>query len=138
MAADNPKRPTVEPGGFQNLLGYEITDWDVGQATIVLDVDERHGNRHGLAHGGVLMTILDAACTRAGAVDPETDEIRRAATVSMTTNFVAPVKPGRVRAEAVTTGGGRRLFFAEAKAYDADGNLVATAAATCRYASPAK
>ena len=135
MESGKRNRPAVEPGGFQQMVGYEITDWEVGRAVIVLHVEEKHGNRHGLAHGGVLMTIMDAACTRAGAVGPDTSDIRRAATVTMTTNFIAPVKPGPVRCEAEKTGGGRRLFFAEARAYDSEDNLVATATATCRYAS---
>lgn len=123
----------VEPGGFQKLIGYDIAEWRAGHAVLTIDLGQHHGNRHGLAHGGVLMTLLDAACTRAGAVDPESGEIRRAATVSMTTNFVRPAMDCRLTAVGRKTGGGRRIFFAAADIFDEDKNLVATGVATCRY-----
>lgn len=135
MAADTPEKPSVDPGAFQKLIGYEITDWGPGFAIIELDLKDEHCNRHGNPHGGVLMTLLDAACTRAGTVDPETNEIGRAATVSVTTNFIGVAQGGKLRIEGKKTGGGRRLFFAEAHAYDGEGNLVASAVGTCRMAS---
>ena len=135
MADDTPQKPSVEPGAFQKLLGYDITDWGPGFAVIELDLEDHHCNRHGNPHGGVLMTLLDAACTRAGTVDPETNEIGRAATVNVTTNFIAVAQGGKLRVEGRRTGGGRRLFFAEAHAYDGDGRLVASAVGTCRISS---
>jgi len=131
---DKKAKYDVEPGKFQKLLGYEIIDWDVGYANLVMDISEDHCNRNGLTHGGVLMTLLDAACTRSGTVCPETHEFRRTSTVSMTTNFLYGAKPGRIRVEGRKTGGGRRIYFAEAKAFDEAGNLLATGVATCRYA----
>ncbi len=126
--------PHVEPGGFQKLIGYEIAEWDVGHAVLTLDMDTNHANRHGNAHGGILMTLLDAACTRAGAVCPDTGEIRRASTVSMTTNFIRPGQAGMLKAVGTKTGGGRRIFFATAEIFDADGELIANCMATGRCA----
>lgn len=131
----NDARPTVAPGEFQKLIGYELTDWGPGFSVLELELDERHTNRHGNPHGGVLMTLLDAACTRAGTVDPDTGELVRAATVSVSTNFIGVAKGGKLRVEGKKTGGGRRLYFAEAHAYDSEGNLIASAVATCRYAT---
>lgn len=126
--------PHVEPGGFQKMVGYEITEWRAGYAVIELDLTEHHANRQGPAHGGVLMTLLDAACTRAGAVDPDSGDIRTAATVSMTTNFIRPATTGKLRCVARKTGGGRRIFFAAADVFDAAGELLASAVTTghCR------
>ncbi|MBM09891.1 MAG: aromatic compounds catabolism protein [Magnetovibrio sp.] len=125
--------PDVESGEFQKLVGYKITEWDIDHAAISLEMAEHHSNRYGHAHGGVLMTILDAACTRAGAMCPDTGKIRKSATVSMTTNFIHPAKNTRLRVIARKTGGGRRIFFATADAYDSNNNLIATCVATCRY-----
>ena len=113
-------KPYVKPGGFQKMVGYDIIEWDVNHAVIVLNMTENHTNRHGLAHGGVLMTILDSACTRAGAVCPDTGNIRNASTVSMTTNFIHVAKDTMLRVVARKTGGGRRIFFATADAFDDD------------------
>ncbi len=123
----------VEPGGFQKLIGYDVVDWGPGHAVLTIDLGGHHGNRHGHVHGGVLMTLLDAACTRAGSVDPQSGAIRRTATVSMTTNFLAPAKECRLKAIGRKTGGGRRIFFAAADIFDEDDNLIASAVATCRY-----
>ena len=88
MVADTPPISSIETGEFQKLIGYEITDWGPGFAVIELELKDEHCNRHGNPHGGVLMTLLDAACTRAGTVGPETHEIGRAATISVSTNFI--------------------------------------------------
>jgi len=125
--------PHVEPGEFQKLVGYKITEWDTNHAVILLEMKEQHANRHGQAHGGVLMTILDAACTRAGAVCPDTGDIRKTSTVSMTTNFIRSTKDTNLLVKARKTGGGRRIFFATADAFDDSGNLIASCVATCRY-----
>ena len=135
MTKEIPNKINVEPGAFQKLIGYEITDWGPGYVIIELELGDCHFNRHGSPHGGVLMTLLDAACTRSGTVDPETGEIWRAATVNVTTNFIGIAKGSKLRIEGRKTGGGRRLFFAEAHAYDAEENLIASALGTCRYAS---
>ena len=124
---------SVEPGPFQALIGYAMIDWGPGYAIIELELEDHHCNRYGDLHGGVLMTLLDAACTRAGSVDPQTGKIRRASTVNVTANFIALAKRGVLRTEGRKTGGGRRLFFSEARIYDSQGNLVASAVGTCRY-----
>ena len=138
MVTDTPTKFSVEMGKFQKLIGYEVTDWGPGFAVIELDLKHEHCNRYGNPHGGVLMTLLDVACTRAGTVDPETHEIGRAATVNVSTNFIGVAQGGKLRIKGKKTGGGRRLFFAEAHAYDREGNLVASAVSTCRYVSNAK
>lgn len=125
---------SLEPGGFQKMVGYKMTKWGPGFAVLELELQERHLNRHGNPHGGVLMTMLDAACTRAGAVDPQTGALLPAATVNVSTNFIAVATGNKLRVEGRKTGGGRRLFFAEAYAYDSTGDLVASAVGTCRYA----
>ena len=124
---------TVKPGAFQKLIGYEIAEWGPDYATIELILDGRDLNRDGNPHGGVLMTLLDAASTRSGAVDPETGENRKAATVNVATSFIAITQGDKIRVEGRKVGGGRRLFFAEAHAYDEEGHLVASATGTCRY-----
>jgi uncharacterized protein (TIGR00369 family) len=126
--------PYVEPGGFQKLIGYEITEWAAGYAVLTLGFDNNHANRHGSAHGGVMMTMLDAACTRAGAVCPDTGDIRAAATISMTTNFIRPGQGRLLKAVGRKTGGGRRIFFASAEIFDENDELLANAIATGRYA----
>jgi uncharacterized protein (TIGR00369 family) len=134
MSENENKVPLhIEPGGFQKLVGYDVVEWGPGLAELTIELSHHHSNSHGFVHGGVLMTLLDAACTRAGALDPESSDIRRSTTVSMTTNFLAPAKEGRLKVIARKTGGGRRIFFTTADVYNEDESLVASAIATCRY-----
>ena len=133
MTIETPMKVTVEPGAFQKLIGYEVAEWGPGYAIIELILDGRHLNRYGNPHGGVLMTLLDTACTRSGTFDPETGENKKAATVNVATSFIAIAQGDKIRVEGRKVGGGRRLFFAEAHAYDAEGHLIASATGTCRY-----
>lgn len=113
--------------GTQRLVGYVL---DVGQpdrrARCMLDVDERHLNRHGVLHGGIAATLLDNAsgATASLTVDPE----GRAPflTISLNTQFLAPARTGRLTAIAEVTGGGRALLFIAARLEHEDGTLVAT------------
>jgi acyl-coenzyme A thioesterase PaaI-like protein len=56
-------------------------------------------------------------------------------TLSLTTNFIASVKAGRLYTEGRRTGGGKSVFFAEGEVRDAEDRLIATATGTFKYLS---
>lgn len=111
--------------GFLTLIGAALERWEPGMAEFTLAIDQHHGNRQGILQGGVLATMLDAACGYAcldgGAGDAQ------AVTVSLTVNYLARVDGGRLRAVGSLTGGGRRICFATGTVHAEDGTLVATA-----------
>lgn len=77
-------------GFIAHLGGLWIRNRDT-EPEFALCLDERHGNRNGVAHGGALMTFVDRAFgmtarLRSGAP--------RGATISLSHNFVAPVQIG--------------------------------------------
>src|SRR3546814_14595358 len=51
--------PLRARGGFADLVGYELMTWEEDLAEIALTVAERHLNRSGLMHGGVLTKLVD-------------------------------------------------------------------------------
>jgi len=114
--------------GTQRMVGYVI---DVGQgdgkARCWLDLEDRHLNRHRVLHGGIATMLLDSACGATGSLT--VDDTGRAPflTVSLTTQFVAPAKGGRVTATATLTGGGRSLKYISGELRDESGTLIATA-----------
>ena len=120
--------------GLPETLGYATTIFDAHTETRLL-LDERHANRNGRIHGGVLATVLDAAMGFAAsrafakAEDGRTSEID-VLTLSMTTNFVG-VTDGR---EIVATGRidrhGRSIAFASGEVRDENGALLATGTAS--------
>jgi uncharacterized protein (TIGR00369 family) len=118
--------PLGAESGFRQLVGYTVTV-EPGTASLTLEIGPRHLNRGGVVHGGVLMTLFDAACgyaCMAGHDDPATPSI---VTVSMNTNFLTAVDKGKLGVEAKVVGGGRSTVFTQARAVDEAGRLVATA-----------
>ncbi|RMD62858.1 MAG: PaaI family thioesterase [Alphaproteobacteria bacterium] len=124
----------VHHGPFATLVGYELTAWHTDEATVALSVTDRHINRSGVVHGGVIATLIDTACGFAGCYRPPPQEGRRAMTLALTTQFIAPAVAGmRITAHARRTGGGRQIFFASCEVRDQDGRLIASGEGTFRY-----
>jgi uncharacterized protein (TIGR00369 family) len=128
-----------EHGNFADLIGYRLTAWREGEAEIGLEVDARHTNRSGRLHGGVLATVIDAACGFAGCYEAPPGRGRRAMTLALSAQYIGPVPVGtRLSASARRSGGGRRIFFSTCEVRDQDGRLVATGSATYRYRGDAQ
>lgn len=121
-------------GKFADLIGYDLSDWRENGATVTLTIDERHLNRSGVLHGGVLATLIDTACGFAGCYRPPPSAGRRALTLSLHTQFLGAVDLGaRLSAVAQRTGGGRQIFFSSCEVRDETGRLVARGDGTFRY-----
>ncbi len=114
--------------GAQTLLGY-IVDLNSqnGVGRCVLDIGAQHGNRHGALHGGIIACLLDNAMGYGASVSVSADGASKFLTVSMTTQFLASAKEGRVVASGWVTGGGRSVLFAQGELHDDTGRLLATA-----------
>jgi len=100
-----------------------------GTITWEYEVDPAHYNPYGALHGGVVMALLDSAMGEAVARAVHAHG-RFNAAAQMTTNFLAPVMTGRLRAQAHIIKLGKRLAVVEARATAQDGTLVAVASAT--------
>ncbi len=98
--------PFYEHGNFADLIGYRLTAWREGEAEIGLEVDARHTNRSGRLHGGVLATVIDAACGFAGCYEAPPGRGRRAMTLALSAQYIGPVPVGtRLTASARRSGG---------------------------------
>ncbi|GBD42097.1 1,4-dihydroxy-2-naphthoyl-CoA hydrolase [bacterium HR39] len=118
-------RPLPWTGPFQDLLGYAGRVEADGAVVLELDVGERHVNQYGVAHGGITLTLLDAAGGLAALVAADAPE--RVATISMATNFVRGVMPGRVRAVGRVEHMGGTVAHTRMELFDAGGRLLAEA-----------
>ncbi len=116
----------LDETGAQTLLGY-IVDLSDGTARCHLDIAPQHGNRHGGLHGGIMCCMLDNAMGYAAALVFDPDARPTVATLSMTTNYTAPAREGRVTAQGKVSGGGRSIVYTEGTLTDADGAVLATA-----------
>ena len=90
--------PDLDPlrarSGFADLVDYRLTRWQADEAEVRILVTERHLNRSGVLHGGVLCTILDAACGYAGCFLDIPGRRRRAFTLALNTQFIGSVEAG--------------------------------------------
>jgi acyl-CoA thioesterase len=117
---------------FVKDLGIEFLSADNGHAVLALDLTARHLNSWNVAHGGVLMTLLDVAMAVAGrTLDPSAGG---GVTVEMKTNFLQPANAGtRLLASGHAYHRSSSMAFCEGDVRDAEGRLVAKAMGTFRY-----
>ncbi|MDP1693681.1 MAG: PaaI family thioesterase [Burkholderiaceae bacterium] len=131
-----PAPPTHSHGPFQDLVGYEILDGESGPY-FRLPIRRDHINPHGVVHGGVLMTLLDAAGGRAlvdKTVPGNGATILSSVTASLTTEFMLAARQGTLYATAAPDHIGKLLAYVTMQVcLDAiDGPLVARGMATFR------
>lgn len=123
---------------FVEELGLELWAFGGGRAELRVDLAEAHLNSWAVAHGGVLMTMLDVAMAHA-ARSVNTDGPGKhpsggpgVATVEMKTSFMRPAE-GRLRAEGRLLHRTTTMAFTEGSVFDAEGQLCAHATGTFKY-----
>ncbi|KUO56694.1 MAG: thioesterase [Sphingomonadales bacterium BRH_c3] len=92
-----------------------------GRSRITFSVDESSYHAAGAAHGTIYFKMLDDAAFYA-ANTRTTD--RFLLTTSFNLHFTKPVRRGEVVAEGVWISGKRRVFVAEARLVDAEGDEI--------------
>jgi len=126
-------RPAVMdvPIPFLAWLGARLVMAEGGRSEVRLDVRPEHCNSWHVCHGGVLMTMLDAAmATAARSLHPE---LRGSATVDMATSFVRPGEAGHLAAYGKCYHRSSTMAFCEAEVRDEGGGLVARSSGTFKY-----
>lgn len=120
------KRPPVAV-----LLGYRLSEVEVGRAVFELEPAEYHYNPLASVHGGVASTLLDSAMT--AAIISTLPIGITCSTIEMKVNFVRPItsKTGLVRCEGKIIHVGSRTGTAEGKLIGHQGKLYAHAVNTC-------
>jgi len=131
MSITTPTTVTEVPIPFLAWLGARLVKAEGGQSEVRLAVRPEHCNSWHVCHGGVLMTMLDAAmATAARSLHPE---LRGSATVDMTTSFVRPGEAGNLVAYGKCYHRSSTMAFCEAEVRDEEGGLVARSSGTFKY-----
>lgn len=139
---------------FVEQLGFELHGFGDGQAEVRVDLAATHLNAWEVAHGGVLMTLLDVAMANAarsmrmslpgrpkgefrsaqheGAPVSEPGGDPGIVTVEMKTSFMRP-GVGCLRAIGRLLHGTATMSFCEGSVFDADDRLCAHATGTFKH-----
>lgn len=119
---------------FVEVLGLELWGFGEGKAELRVDLAEAHLNSWEVAHGGVLMTMLDVAMAHAARSvhSHEPDQGPGVATVEMKTSFMRPAE-GELRALGTLLHRTASLAFCEARVLDEHGQICAHATGTFKY-----
>ena len=115
---------------FADHLGLELEEYGSGHSRLAVTLTQELLNSWRVAHGGVVMTLLDIALSMAGrSTDPKATG---AATVDLSLSFLAPGRGERLVAEGRVLRAGRTLAFCEGEVVGGDGELVAKGMGTFR------
>ena len=119
---------------FVEELGLELWGFGDGHAELRVDLAEAHLNSWEVAHGGVLMTMLDVAMAHAARSIHShlPDRGPGVATIEMKTSFMRPAE-GELRALGKLLHKTTTMAFTEGSVVDGEGRLCAHATATFKY-----
>ena len=120
---------------FFGHIGFEVLEWREGFVRIGIELQSFHLNRHGIAHGGVMLALIDESGAAAGNWSGEPGHIRRSVTVDLNAHFTGRANAGRMTASARVMSQGRRIFFASSEIHDEGGMLLAFGSSTHRRSS---
>ena len=114
---------------FVEHLGAEFVSAQDGQSEIMLRLAPHHLNGLGVAHGGVVMTLLAVTMALAArSADPANMAV---VTIEMKTSFLRPAK-GELHAFGHCDHRSTSMAFCRADLKDASGRLLAQAMGTFR------
>lgn len=147
MSAPNPDRERIraflaDPGAplaFDSspllaALGTTILTASEGRIELRFEPAPIFLQGASVVQGGAVSAMLDFAM--AAAVMTKLDNTIQFATASLSVSFLAPVRPGLLRAEGEVDRIGRRNGFARASLHDAEGAVLATASCVLTLIAP--
>ena len=108
---------------FNDTLGTELVRAGDGEAELAIELTPEHCNRRGVAHGGVVAALLDSAL--GAAVVSSIPEEWWCATTSLSIQFIAGARGGRIVGHGRVTRRGRAVAFARGEVRDGNGKLLA-------------
>ena len=115
---------------FLKLLGVRCLRAELGEGEVVLALKPEHNNSWEVAHGGVLLTLMDVGMAVAARAADEAG--RGVVTIELKANFMQAAQ-GVVRVAARTVHTTPTLVFVEAKLFDERDRICCMGSATFKY-----
>jgi uncharacterized protein (TIGR00369 family) len=107
-------------------LGIVVERWDPEGVTLRMPFDPELTNDGAVYHGGAVASLMDTTGAAAVWAGHDFDKGARAATISMTINYLGAAAHADLLADAVCVKRGRELSFSEIRVHDPDDRSVAT------------
>jgi uncharacterized protein (TIGR00369 family) len=112
---------------FLDHLGVVPEYAENGKSRITLNMQAEHENSFGVAHGGVIMTLLDFAM--AAAARSSMNHPLGAITIDMTISFLRPTV-GQIAVEGTVLKSGKSINYCEAVVLNEAGEITAKSSGT--------
>jgi uncharacterized protein (TIGR00369 family) len=112
---------------FLDHLGVLPEYAENGKSRITLNMQAEHENSFGVAHGGVIMTLLDFAM--AAAARSSMNHPLGAITIDMTISFLRPTV-GQIAVEGTVLKSGKSINYCEAVVLNEAGEITAKSSGT--------
>ncbi|MEM3462384.1 MAG: hydroxyphenylacetyl-CoA thioesterase PaaI [Candidatus Bathyarchaeia archaeon] len=126
MGALDRIREKIEGDPFSKSLGMKLVELREGYSRVEMTVTSDMLNFHGIAHGGAIFSLADAAFAAAS-----NSHGKRALALCMTINYRSPAKEGmELIAEAFEESLGGRTALYRIVVRSEDGSLIASCQGT--------
>ena len=112
--------PFFERDAWARAAGIELLEVSPGRATALMQIDDRHLNRHGTVHGGAIFTLADAAFALAS-----NSHGVPAAAINASISFVTAASRGTLIARAEEFSLNPKIATYTVTVTDADGTRIA-------------
>lgn len=111
--------------GFRRFLGIQYREKNDRRAVVVLPIDEDKRNIRGVAHGGVVASLIDIAMGTAASGGDYQTRSRLVVTLEMKVNYLAPAVGAELTATAEVLHLGRRTIVVRCEVLTDTGKICA-------------
>lgn len=115
-------------------FGIEEASFDLGRVVLLFAAQPAFKNHFGNVQGGFAVAMIDVLISVAAYAKTRL----WCPTVEIKSSFLAPVKLGQCRGEAIVIKAGKQLVFLEARLWGGDGKLAVHATATAAVSAEVK
>ena len=126
--------PIINSSPFFSFLGIKMNELRYGESFLELELKTNHLQSHGVVHGGVFATLIDATGTLAAVTQIE--GLHSATTIEMKVNFLSSAKNGKIFAYGRCIKLGRTIGVSEASIKNENQKLIAHGLVTVMIKPP--
>lgn len=110
-------------------IGIERGEWGGGKSSVILNIESKHCNKGGVAHGGLYTMMLDMAL--GGALVSILPKEEWCATTQLNVSFISAARPSeKITSIGTVVKRGKNIAHLEGKILTDSGRVIATASGT--------